>query len=276
MEKEKRFPENPEKDVMLFLLEHAPLDHWERDVLSLIREEAYYFAPQGQTKIMNEGWASFWHSKIMTEKALSDSEVIDYADHHSGTVAMGPNRLNPYKIGLELFRDIEDRWNKGRFGKEYDECDDMVEKASWDRKLGLGRQKIFEVRRLYNDVMFIDEFLTPEFCNKHKFFIYALNPTSDQYEIASREFKKIKQQLLFQLTNFGRPIIEVVDGNYRNRGELLLKHTHEGFDLKYTYACETLKRLFKIWRRPVALETQMDQVNKVFIFDGKEMSEERV
>src|SRR3954465_1042451 len=79
------FPERPEKDVLLFLIEHAPLKPWQRDMLSIVRDEAYYFAPQGQTKILNEGWASYWHSTMMTQKALLPSEVIDFADHHSGT-----------------------------------------------------------------------------------------------------------------------------------------------------------------------------------------------
>jgi len=82
----KKFPEKPERDVLAFLIEHAPLERWEADVLSVIREEAYYFAPQGQTKICNEGWASYWHSTIMTTRALKDSEIVDYADHHSGTM----------------------------------------------------------------------------------------------------------------------------------------------------------------------------------------------
>lgn len=273
--KESHFPEHPEKDILLFLLENAPIERWERDVLSMIREEAYYFAPQGQTKILNEGWASFWHSTIMTQKALKDSEVIDYADHHSGTVAMGPRRINPYKIGLELLRDVEDRWNKGKFGKEYDECTDMVTKKNWDMKLGLGREKIFEIRRLYSDVTFIDEYLTPEFCQEHKLFVYAYNLAADEYEIASREFSKIKRQFLFQLTNFGHPIIDVVDGNYKNRGELQLIHTHEGVDLKHDYAHETLKNLYKLWRRPVSIETKVDGIPKIISFDGDKNHEER-
>src|SRR6185295_3926877 len=131
---EERFPKEPVRDVMLFVLEHAPLKPWQLDVLSIVRDEAYYFAPQGQTKIMNEGWASYWHSTIMTRHGLDASEVIHYCDHHSGTLASSPTRLNPYKLGIELFRDIEDRWNKGRFGKEYDECDDMAAKRTWDKK----------------------------------------------------------------------------------------------------------------------------------------------
>jgi len=75
-QKAKQFPEQPERDVLLFLLEHAPLSAWQRDVLDIVREEAYYFAPQGQTKIMNEGWASYWHSTIMTTKTLDPSELL--------------------------------------------------------------------------------------------------------------------------------------------------------------------------------------------------------
>ena len=105
-----QFPERPEKDVLLFLIEHAPLKPWQRDILSIIRDEAYYFYPQGQTKIMNEGWASYWHSTMMTSKVLEPQELIDYADHHSGTMATSSRRLNPYKLGIELLRDIEYRW----------------------------------------------------------------------------------------------------------------------------------------------------------------------
>jgi len=273
---EHKFPESPERDVMGFLVDFAQLEKWQRDILSMIREEAYYYLPQGQTKIMNEGWASYWHSKIMTEKALRDSEIIDYADHHSGTVAQQPGRLNPYKMGIELMRDIEERWNKGRFGKEFDDCDNLVAKAKWDKNLGLGRKKIFEVRKLYCDLTFIDEYLTPEFCKQQKLFTFAYNPTADQYLIASREFLKIKNQLLFQLTNYGHPIISVVDGNYKNRGELLLKHQHEGVDLRVDYAKETLKNLCKIWGRPANIETVSQDTPKIFSFDGSEFKEARV
>src|SRR5678815_4280061 len=166
---------------------------------------------------MNEGWATYWHTKMMTERLLEASEVIDYADHHSGTVFTQPGGLNPYKLGLELFRNIEERWNRGQFGPEYEACEDWVERRRWDRKLGQGRQKIFEVRKLYNDVTFVDTYLTEDFCREHKLFHFAYNKQTDQFHIDSRDFQKVKQQLLFQLTNFGQPIIAVTNGNYRNR-----------------------------------------------------------
>jgi len=258
----------PEKDVLLFLLEHAPLKAWQKDILSIVRDEAYYFTPQGQTKILNEGWASYWHSTIMTQKVLQPSEVIDYADHHSGTMAMSGGRLNPYKIGIELLRDVEERWNTGRFGPEWDDCDDHQKKRNWNLNLGLGRKKIFEVRAIHNDLTFIDSYLTPEFCARHRLFSFGYSDPSGQYVIDSREFDKIKQRLLFSLTNFGRPFIVVLDGNHRNRGELLLRHQHSGIDLKLPDARDTLVNIQKIWSRPVSLETIVEGKPSVLSFDG--------
>lgn len=252
---QRKFPPRPEKDLLLFLIQHAPLEEWQRYILAMIREESYYFAPQAMTKVLNEGWASFWHSKIMTEKVLRDEEVVDYADRHAAVTASPPGTINPYKLGLELLRDIKERWDKGRFGKEYEECDDLTLKENWDRNLGLGMEKLFEIRRVHNDVTFIDTFLTEDFVRRHKLFVYEFNRHTGAYEITSRDFESVKQKLLFLMTNCGRPIIWVTDGNYRNRGELYLWNQHEGVDLRWDYAIETLKNIHSLWKRPVHLET---------------------
>lgn len=262
-----------ERDVLKYLLFNAPLTSWQQDILSIIREEAYYFAPQGMTKIMNEGWATYWHSTIMTKNALADGELIDYADRHSGVVAMSPGNFNPYTVGLELFKDIETRWNKGQFGREWEDCQDLQEKQYWDKKLERGRQKIFEVRRSHNDITFIDEFLTEDFCVRNKMFVYKFNRRTGRFEIDTREFTKIKRQLLFQLTNFGQPIVQVVSGNYENRGELLIVHLYEGVEMQPNFMVETLKNVQAIWKRPVNLATVMDQEKRMYRFDGREMSD---
>jgi stage V sporulation protein R len=267
---EARFPSQPTRDVMLFLLEHAPLKAWQLDILAMLRDEAYYFAPQAQTKIMNEGWASYWHSTIMTRQGLTGEEVVNYADHHSGTMATSPGRLNPYKLGIELFRDIEERWNTGRFGRDYDECDDLTAKRRWDTGANLGRQKIFEVRRIHNDLTFIDEFLTLDFCRRYKLFSFGYNPDSTAYEIESREFPAIKERLLFSLTNRGRPLIAVREANYKNRGELYLEHDYNGVELQMDYARDTLVNLQRLWRRPVHIESVLDGKLAVLSFDGTE------
>lgn len=266
---------NSPRDVMLYLLENAPLEEWESDVLGILREEAYYFLPQRLTKIMNEGWASYWHSHIMTTRALKASEIIDYADHHAGVMAMSRQNINPYKIGIELYRDIEYRWNTGRFGKEYNECEDMNKKHNWNKDLGLGRSKIFEVRKTHNDVSFIDEFFTPEFCERQQLFTYKYNPRTGRNEIETRDFMEIKNKLLSQLSNFGSPVIEVESGNYHNRGELLLKHIHRGVDLDFGYASDTLKNIFALWKRPVNIVSKQEDQTVTLSYDGKEFKQNK-
>jgi stage V sporulation protein R len=225
---------------------------------------------------MNEGWASFWHTTILTQKALNDSEVIDYAAVHSGTMGVQPGSINPYKLGLELFRDIEDRWNKGRFGLAWEACDDRAARREWDKKLGLGREKIFEVRRHYNDVTFIDEFLTVDFALVQKLFVYDFNQKSHSWEILTHEFKKVKRKLLFQLTNFGQPFIAVVDANRDNKGELLLHHRHESEDLRVDYMNDTLGHLAAIWRRPVCLLTRINDRPVMVRHNGEQIEEKEL
>jgi stage V sporulation protein R len=239
------------------------------EVFDISVEDTHRYVAQG---FINHN--SFWHSTIMTQKVLEPSEVIDYADHHSGTMATSSRRLNPYKLGIELLRDIERRWNMGQFGPEWENCDDMDKKRTWDRQLGLGRQKIFEVRKIHNDITFIDTFLTPEFCKEYKLFSFNYNEHGSNYVIESREFQKIKQRLLFSLTNFGKPWIYVIDGNYRNRGELLLRHDHNGVDLKVDEARDTLANVQYIWARPVHLETIFDGHPTVMSFDGTEHTQQ--
>lgn len=273
--KKTKFPEQPQRDILKFLIHHAPLEDWQQDVLSIIRDEAYYFAPQGMTKTMNEGWASYWHSKLMTQKILSDSEIIDFADHHSGTTAMAPQGYNPYKVGIELMRDIEDRWNKGQFGREWEQCDDIRERKNWNKNMGLGREKIFEVRKFYNDVTFIDEFLTEDFCVRNKMFVYKFNKRTNQFEVDTRDFKAIKAKLLFQMTNFGQPVIKVLDGNFENKGELLIGHVWEGVDMQPDFMTETMKNLFAVWGRPVNLATVMDGEGQLYRFDGEKFTNDK-
>lgn len=269
-EKKGKFPKEPMQDVLLFLLENAPLEKWERAILAIIREEAYYFLPQMQTKIMNEGWASYWHSKMMTEQVCDASEIVDYADNNAAVMSTSGGRLNPYKLGVELYRSIEERWDKGQFGAEWESIDNLDRKSTWDRRLGLGKKKIFEVRALYNDVTFIDEFLTPEFAMRHQLFSFEWSGRNERYEIASRKFKEVKDKLLFQLTNMGNPFLYVEDGNFDNRGELLLNHEHRGVDLRPDYSSEAMRALHRLWKRPIVVRSVRDGKAVMLRFDGSE------
>ncbi len=274
---EQKFPATSQRDVLQFLLENAPLNIWKRRILEIIRNEAYYFAPQGQTKILNEGWATYWHSKMMTALApVCADEIIDYCDHYAGVVASHPGQVNPYKLGVELLRHIEKRWNKGQFGLEYMSIDDPKIRKAWNKDVGLGKQKLFEVRKIHNDVTFLDEFLDEDFCHEQKMFIYDYDKQSGKYFISGKDFREIKSRLLDQLTNFSNPIIKVVDGNYKNRGELLLEHDYQAMGLKKDYAIETLKNLFKVWGRPVHVLTIQDKSPVKISFDGSSHLVEKI
>lgn len=258
----------PDKDVLQFLIKHADIEDWKKDIIQIIRSESYYFSPQGMTKIMNEGWASYWHAKMMTQDICRDNEIVQFADVHSGTMAMNPNGFNPYKVGIELFRNIEERWNKGQFGREWTECNDIQEKSNWNLNLNQGREKIFQVRKDYNDVGFVDEFLTEDFCVEHKLFVYKFNKKTNKFEIDTRDFKAIKAKLLFQLANFGQPIISAIDNNMNKKGELLLSHLFEGVEMQPDYMKETMERVFEIWQKPVHIATVLDNEAKIVSYDG--------
>ena len=239
------------------------IEHGRADVYDISVEETHRYAAAG---FINHN--SFFHSRLMTERLLDPAEVIDYADHHSGTMATGPGNLNPYKVGIELWRDIEERWNKGRHGPDWEACDDWVAKKSWDTGEMKGREKIFEVRRHYNDVTFLDTFLTADFVRRHGLFTYEYDRRSGQYLITDRDFAAVKEKLLFMLTNFGQPWIEVTDANFLNRGELVLAHRYEGVPLKLDQAQETLENIQHLWKRPVHFETYMDDEPLTLHFDG--------
>ncbi len=403
-----KIPVEPTRDILGFLVKHAPLELWQRDVLSILREENLHLAPQGQTRIMNEGWASYWHSKLLTELGVAESkEIVDYALHCAGAWAMRPGSINPYKLGLELWRDIEWRWDSGRHGTIYENCDreEILDswdgfvvfkvldqqsrlerwdewcafketlsqgrfgfpRVAWDEKklvkwwcdyqvveeklkelareglavkqrlkgvrqassrtqdqdkagnhdlektilgyeredidseirfwrcflrfkrafhrgeaqfkrktipasyftyakpfrgekieIGKGLEKIFEIRRDYNDINFISEFFTSDFCKAHRYYAFepgggGVNP--DHYGIQSTDPKDVRQKILFMLTNLGRPIIYLADANYGGKGELYLKHLHEGVDLSLHHMRAVLQIVYKFWQKKVHLET---------------------
>jgi stage V sporulation protein R len=219
---------------------------------------------------MNEGWATYWHSRLMTEKVCDASEIIEYAERCAGVLATSPGQLNPYKLGVELYRHIEMRWNRGMFGKEWDECDDLAARRDWNRRQNQGSAKLFEVRKNYNDITFIDEFLTEDFVAAQKLYTFGYNEKRDRWEIEGRKFKEVKEKMLFALTNAGQPFIHVIDKNHENRGELLLRHDHQGGDLRMDYAREVLVSLHRVWKRPVELHTIIDGKNTLLKYDGKE------
>jgi stage V sporulation protein R len=260
----KKTPPEPTIDVLKYIVENSPIltQEWQKDVLSNIRGQALYFLPYRRTKIMNEGWATFWHEKIMSrlfaEKFLSAEEHGYYNLYNSRVKAHSPRSLNPYLLGSTLFTNIVMRWNTGRFGPQYESCTDALEKENWDLHLNQGVEKIMEVRRTHMDWFFIDEFLNREIVEELQLYIYQETDKGDQYDLEVKEtdWKKVKRLLVQSLSNWGVPRVQVMDGNFQNNSQLYLKHEFEGLPLDDEYCRNTLEHIYFLWGRPVYLETR--------------------
>ena len=390
-------PDDPRADVLAFVRDHGKRydaetgravdrEPWETTVIDALREEAYYFAGQKQTKVLNEGWATYWESLMMGGEGFAGpDEFLTYADHMSRV--LGSPGLNPYKLGFELWTHVEvqaarrdvvdtllrvdgitpetfhsrvdldavadalephpaiagagpatldelaelaaagdprvdaeavDRALSAREGgsersdagesEASSEAGPDIERHPWklltheglaERHYALARpehrgalrrisrstleerarymfdvdryetveaaledvdrtagwRRMFEVRESHNDVTFIDAFLTDEFVRERNYFTYEYSQAGEEFRVASTDAEAVKRKLLLRFTNFGNPTIVVLDGNFRNRGELLLGHRYNGVALDEGQAMDTLERVFELWGRPVNLAT---------------------
>jgi stage V sporulation protein R len=254
----------PEKDIVYFIMKHSPiLKDWQREVMGMLHEEMEYFVPQMQTKIMNEGWASFWHSRIMREMDLPTDDHIEFAELHAGVVSPHKGQLNPYYLGYKLFEDIEKRW----------ENPSATEREKYGRKGGEGRQKIFDVREVDNDISFLRNYLTEELCEELDLFVYEL-VDDEEWTVSEKRWEKVRDQLVANMTNFGFPYIDVLDGDYDRNHELYLRHRFEGVELDMKYAHKTLEYIFRLWGRDVHLETVVDDEPLVMHYDGEQHTED--
>lgn len=253
----KKVPEKPEKDLLLFIEEHSrTLDDWQRDVLTMMREEMLYFWPQLETKIMNEGWASYWHQRIIREMDLTSDELIEFAKLNAGVVQPSKTHINPYYLGLKIFEDIEKRYD--------DPSKEMIERGV---KPYSGKEMMFEVRELESDISFIRNYLTKELVEQED--MYLFQKQGDMYKITDKQYEKVRDQLVSARVNGGFPYIYVENGDYLRNGELYLVHSFEGIELDLPYLENVLPYIYELWGRTVHLETFVDEKNTLFSYNGE-------
>ncbi len=253
----------PEKDLVWYIMQNSPsLQPWQRDVMSMIHDEMLYFVPQMQTKILNEGYASYWHSRLMRELDLPTNEHLEFAELHAGVVSPHKGQLNPYYLGYKILEDIERRWDNPT--KE--------EREKFGRVPGRGRAKLFEVREVDNDVSFLRNYLTEDLCEELDLFVFEL-VDEEEWTVTEKRWERVRDQLVANLTNFGFPYIEVTDGDYDHNRELYLTHRYEGSELDLKYARKVLEYVYRLWGRPVHLETKVDDDALVLHYDGKDHDE---
>lgn len=255
--KKKKFPPQPEKDLLLFIEEYSrELEEWQRDILTMMREEMLYFWPQLETKIMNEGWASYWHARIIREMDLTSSEAIEFAKLNAGVVQPSKTSINPYYLGLKIFEDIEERYNNP--------TEEMKKRGAVPSS---GREKMFEVREIESDISFIRNYLTKDLVMRED--MYLFQKQGREYKIVDKEWEQVRDQLVSMRVNGGFPYITVNDGDYLRNGELYLKHWYEGIELDLKYLEKVLPYIHQLWGRHVHMETVLDQKNVLFTYDGK-------
>lgn len=362
-----KVPSSPVRDVLDFLLEHAALEKWQQEIMRIVRDENQYLWRGGLTKIMNEGWATFWHNWIMAKEGVVDnSELCLFAKVNAGVLGPSVSKsLNPYRLGVELWEDIKWRWDTGRHGPIWSECKEEIILNNWEefiifkiifdkcggcneefRKewqefsdflfevkanrgpikfaffkdedkvlewfryksgdyaslqkrisenspltqpilisehwldwaqkhqlespLGNGFAKIFEVRKFYNDLMFIQDFFTAEFCETHQYYVYGIGETNSEFlddhlVIKSRNYRRVKKLLMQRILNLGQPKVVVFDANFANNGELRLVHLHDGRDLDSVELQLVLPRLYRLWgkNKVIYLETFQTEYHKI-------------
>ncbi|MGP4082353.1 SpoVR family protein [Pseudalkalibacillus sp. R45] len=257
LNKKRKIPPHPEKDILMFIEEYGrELEDWQRDILSMMREEMLYFWPQLETKIMNEGWASFWHARILREMDLTTDEVIEFAKLNAGVVQPSRTSINPYYLGLKIFEDIEETYNNP-----------SEELQKQGVKKGDGREKIFEVREIESDISFIRNYLTKDLCDRED--LYLFQKQGKDYRITTKMWEEVREQLINSRVNGGFPYITVNDGDHLKNGELYLVHHFEDMELDLKYLEKVLPYIHYLWGRSVHLETKVENKGVVFTYDGK-------
>ncbi|MDQ7093981.1 SpoVR family protein [Desulfosporosinus sp. PR] len=228
------------EDLLYYLIEFAPgLEEWQRDIVSIVREESLYFFPQIETKIINEGWATFWHAKIMRELDLTESEALEFSLMHSQVVQPSRLSLNPYYLGVKIWESL---------AKERSPAE------------------LFELRETENDLSFIRNHLTKELAEELNLFNFR--KVGAHWQVTENDWEKVRNNLVQQLVNGGNPRIVVLEGDYEGKGGLYLKHRHEGADLDVVYLEKTLSLVQSLWGKAALLETMLD--GKKIIYEASD------
>lgn len=234
-----KVPLEPDDDLMQFLIDYGNLEEWEKSVLKIVRRESLYFIPQIETKIMNEGWASFCHYNILKKLELSQGLYFEFLKRHNDVIAPVIGSLNPYYLGFKIFENIHEKY---------------------------GLEKALEVRALERDSSFLRKYLTEELCRELNLFQYGKKTYDYVVEEIADEigWKKIRDNLILQCGISAVPYIRVENLNIKNN-TLTLEHIFDGRELEINYCKETLKYIQRLWGNKVRLITKNLNGEKIYI-----------
>ncbi len=239
--------QKPQKDLLQYILmNNEELTFWERDIIATIREEMLYFWPQIETKIMNEGWATYWHNTLMQEREVSVGDAIEFAKLTASVAAPNKFRVNPYHVGLAIWKDIESKH---------------------------GKEEMFLIRECDSDVSFLRNYLNQNIVDECELYLYEKQ--GNEWVIAERDYKVIRDRLIAERINGGFPTL-YTSKDPANRNKLILTHAFEGTELDPSYIAKTLPYVYRLWGNDVALQTDMDGRGIEYMYDGKNLANKQI
>ena len=243
-----KVPLNPEEDLLIFIRDHNPfLSEWEKDLLTIVDEEAKYFIPMIETKIMNEGWASYWHKRILESLGLEQGLHLEFIVRHNQVVRPIPGQINPYHLGLRLWEDLHRRYTNPTA--------EEIKRDGPPNKTG--DEKLLEAREVERDSSFIRRYLTEELMREMDMFEYeARGDDLVISEVSDEEgWRQVKEMLIKNVGVNSIPVIKIEDADFGQNRILFLRHHHDGRDLHLEYAEKTMAYLQRLWGREIVLET---------------------
>ena len=246
-------------DLLQFLMEHSEFlareeNRWMLTVIEVIRTTSLYFQPQIRTKILNEGWASYWHETLFLQDDRIGGHEVDYAVINAKVTSLPRVGLNPYALGMRLFYFLESQAESGKLSYDYERIADRELRKTYNAVTGRGRQFIFDVRRNFCDSMFVNSFINQEFVDKYKLFVadkwLDKKRMVWKYYIKSKKAENYKKMIVDTLYHPPAVTINVDDDN-----TLTLNHLFEGKPLYRDYINATLMGVEYLWGSKVCLYT---------------------
>lgn len=240
-----------DENLLLFIIENGNLDEWQRDIVMIVAEQSRYFTPQIETKIMNEGWASWWHYQILQSLDLSPSLQMEFLKTHNSVIAPNQGGLNPYYIGFKIWESLAIKYENNL-------------------------ERLFQIREVERDASFIRNYLTFDLCRELNLFEYQ---EEDRYYVVSEVsnehgWSKIRNQLAL-LVGYGSIPSIIVEDVQRSDHTLTLEHVYDGRELHLTYASETLKHIQTLWGGKVILKTILNEIlRNIICNENKKISVE--
>jgi len=258
----KRFPEEPQENLLYFIEKHAPLlEPWQRELVRIVRKVAQYFYPQRQTQVMNEGWATFWHHRLLNQMYddgfLTDGVMIEWLKSHTNVVYQPPvghkaySGLNPYALGFAMYTDM-----KRICEKPTDEDRQWFPEIAGTPWL----PTLDQAMRNYKDESFVGQFLSPKLMRDLRLFAIVDDENDDELEVAAIHddsgYKRVRESLSHQYDLGSRePNIQVWNVNLRGDRALTLRHTQHNSRPLADGVQEVLKHVARLWGFPVHLES---------------------